>query len=100
MSARLQQAEKFISDLTLKNVEERLASWLLVMAQKGVPTPDGIRITLDLTREELAHLLGTTIETVSRRLNALQTEGVITLRGHRTIFIKDSNRLKTMVDYT
>ena len=96
MSARLEQAEKFISDLTLKNVEERLASWLLVMAQKGVPTPAGIRITLDLTREELAHLLGTTIETVSRRLNALQAEGVITLQGHRTIFITDSKKLESL----
>lgn len=96
MSARLQQAEKFISDLTLKKVEERLASWLLVMAQKGVATPAGIRITLDLTREELAHLLGTTIETVSRRLNALQAEGVIRLQGHRTIFITDMKKLESL----
>jgi CRP-like cAMP-binding protein len=94
MSSRLAQAENFISDLTLKNVEERLASWLLVMAQKGVPTPVGIRITLDLTREELAHLLGTTIETVSRRLNTLQTEGIIAVRGHRTILITDMKKLE------
>ncbi len=60
---------------------------------------DGIRITLDLTREELAHLLGTTIETVSRRLNALQAEGVITLSGHRTIFIIDSEKLSDLVGY-
>ena len=99
MSTRLAQAEKFISDLTLKNVEERLASWLLVMAQKGISTSDGIRITLDLTREELAHLLGTTIETVSRRLNTLQAEGVITLSGHRTIFITDSEKLSDLVGY-
>ncbi|MGI6129594.1 MAG: Crp/Fnr family transcriptional regulator [bacterium] len=96
MSARLAQAEEFISDLTLKNVEERLVSWLLVMAQKGVPTSQGVRITLDLTREELAHLLGTTIETVSRRLNALQTEGIIKRQGHRTIFITDISKLESL----
>jgi len=69
------------------------------MAQKGISTSDGIRITLDLTREELAHLLGTTIETVSRRLNALQAEGVIKLQGHRAIFITDSEKLSGLVGY-
>ncbi|NLY49663.1 MAG: Crp/Fnr family transcriptional regulator [Firmicutes bacterium] len=96
MSVRLAQAEDFIGELTLKNVEGRLASWLLVMAQKGIPTSQGIRIRLDFTREELAQLLGTTIETVSRRLNALQAKGIIELRGHRTILIRDVKKLESL----
>ncbi|MGI6604049.1 MAG: Crp/Fnr family transcriptional regulator [bacterium] len=96
MSVRLAQAEDFIGELTLKNVEGRLASWLLVMAQKGIPTSQGIRIRLDFTREELAQLLGTTIETVSRRLNALQAKGIIELQGHRTILIRDVKKLESL----
>jgi CRP-like cAMP-binding protein len=94
MGARLSQAERFISDLTLKTVEERIVSWLLMRAQTAVKRGDEITVNLDLSREELAHLLGTTIETVSRRLSSLQAEGLVTLHGHRSIVLKDLDGLE------
>jgi CRP-like cAMP-binding protein len=97
MSARFFQAERFIGDLTLKTVEERLISWLLMKAQTGVKVHNGARISLELSREELAHLLGTTIETVSRRLSSLQAEGLLTLSGHRSIVIRDLGRLEALL---
>lgn len=97
MSARLYQAEAFISDLTLKTVEERLISWLLMKAQTGTRNGKEITIALDLNREELAHLLGTTIETVSRRLNGLQAEGILNLQGHRSLVIKDVGLLEALL---
>lgn len=97
MGARLYQAERFISDLTLKTVEERLVSWLLLKAQTGMRVGNEITINLDLSREELAHLLGTTIETVSRRLNGLQAEGLLTLHGHRSIVLQDFDGLEEML---
>lgn len=97
MSARLSQAERFISDLTLKTVEERLVSWLLMRAQSGVERGDEITVNLELSREELAHLLGTTIETVSRRLSSLQAEGFVTLHGHRSIVVKDLHGLEAIL---
>ena len=39
-------------------------------AETGIHRDGEIEISSPLSREELAHLLGTTIETVSRRLNA------------------------------
>ena len=97
MSVRLSQAESFISDLTLKTVEERLISWLMMKAQTGVKMGQEVEITLDLNREELAHLLGTTIETVSRRLNGLQADGVLTLHGHRSLVINDMDGLEALL---
>ena len=97
MSARLYQAEAFISDLTLKTVEERLISWLLMKAQTVRRNGKEITIALDLNREELAHLLGTTIETVSRRLNGLQAEGILNLQGHRSLVIKDVGLLEALL---
>jgi len=97
MSGRLSQAERFISDLTLKTVEERLVSWLLMKAQTGITVGDQITVILDLSREELASLLGTTIETVSRRLNSLQGQGFLTLHGHRSIVLRDVDGLKAML---
>lgn len=97
MSARLSQAESFISDLTLKTVEERLISWLLMKAQTGARLGNEVEITLELGREELAQFLGTTIETVSRRLNSLQADGILTLYGHRTLVIHNVEELEGML---
>ncbi|NLA58474.1 MAG: Crp/Fnr family transcriptional regulator [Firmicutes bacterium] len=97
MSARLAQAERFIGDLALKNVEERLVSWLMMEAKAGLFREGEIEIRSPLSREELAHLLGTTVETVSRRLNALQAEGFLTLQGHRSIIIRDLDGLKRIL---
>ncbi|WP_066632768.1 Crp/Fnr family transcriptional regulator [Desulfolucanica intricata] len=99
MSKRLAYSEKFIGDLTLKNVEERLASWLMVMAEKeGVSTLQGIRISINLSRQEVANLLGTTIETVSRKLTKLQSEGIIAIEGQKNITILDKKRLVLITD--
>ena len=97
ISARLAQAERFIGDLALKSVEERLVSWLMMEAETGIDREGEIEIRSSLSREELAHLLGTTIETVSRRLNALQADGLLTLQGHRSIIIRDLDGLKKIL---
>lgn len=99
MSERLASAENFIVDLTLKNIEERIASWLIDMADKqGVPTEQGIRISVKLSRQELANLLGTTIETVSRKLTKLQSEGIIATEGQKNIIIYDRKALAALIN--
>ena len=98
LSERLAYTEKFIGDLTLKSIEERLASWLMVMAEKeGVRTPQGIRISINLSRQEVANLLGTTQETVSRKLTRLQSEGIIATKGQKNIIVLDKERLAALV---
>ncbi len=96
ISERLALTETFITDLTLKSVEERLSTWLMMMAQhSGVHTPEGIKISINLSRQELAQLLGTTPETISRRLTRLQESGAIKLQGQRTIIV-DKERLEAL----
>jgi CRP/FNR family transcriptional regulator len=99
LSERLVYTERFIGDLTLKSVEERIASWLMVMAERsGVYSPSGIYLSIDLSRQEIANLLGTTIETVSRKLSRLESEGIVALRGHKSLVILDRKKLEEMVD--
>ncbi|KKM12067.1 cyclic nucleotide-binding protein [Clostridiales bacterium PH28_bin88] len=99
MSERLAFAEKFIGDLALKSVEERIASWLLVLAEKeGVCAPQGIRVSINLSRQEVANLLGTTQETVSRKLTGLQSEGILSTQGQKNIIILDKERLAALVN--
>ena len=69
----------------------------MMEAETGIDREGEIEIRSSLSREELAHLLGTTIETVSRRLNALQADGLLTLQGHRSIIIRDLDGLKKIL---
>lgn len=98
LTERLAYTEKLIGDLTLKSIEERIAAWLLAIAEKeGVRNLQGIRITVGLSRQELANLLGTTQETVSRKLTKLQAEGIIAIKGQKSIIILDKEKLAQMV---
>lgn len=99
MSERLVSAENFIVDLSLKSIEERLAAWLLAMADKqGVRNSQGVKINVTFTRQELANLLGTTIETVSRKLTKLQSDGIIAIEGQKNIIILDQVKLDALIN--
>jgi CRP/FNR family transcriptional regulator len=69
-------------------VTKRVAQALLELA-------DGKKeILLPMTKGDLASQLGMTQETLSRKLAALQDEGLILLKGHRKIMIKEKSALE------
>lgn len=97
LTDRLASAENFISTLTLKTIEQRLISWLLAMADKeGVLTSQGIRLTINLPRHELASLFGTTRETISRKFSKLQADGLIRINGQKQIMILNKDELASL----
>jgi CRP/FNR family transcriptional regulator, nitrogen fixation regulation protein len=60
--------------LLIKNARERVASFLLEMAERA---PQNNTIELPMSRQDIADYLGLTIETVSRTLTSLETASVI-----------------------
>jgi len=85
MSLRLRTLVGQLEDLTLKDVETRLANWLL----KRCPDPQGgapARVDLKTTKRVLAAELGTVSETLSRTLAKFREQGLLTVTG-RTITI-------------
>jgi CRP-like cAMP-binding protein len=78
-----------IEALGLRTVRQRLAQYLLA---RGAGGPDGW-IELPVAKTELARLLGTVPETLSRNLKQMQEEGLIEVRGLR-IRIKNGARLR------
>jgi CRP/FNR family transcriptional regulator len=59
-------------------------------AASDSPCHAASRFDLPLSREEVAGLLGLTIETVSRQLGRLETDGAILREGQRGIHLKDA----------
>lgn len=76
-SRELVQAQKSMLLLGRKTARERLASFLLEQHRRS-PTSE-IVLHLPMSRTGIADYLGLTIETVSRTLNALQREKLITI---------------------
>ena len=90
LSRRLEKAENRIEDISLSSVSKRVAGALLELSEgRG-------EFDLPMTKGDLASQLGMTQETLSRRLAALQDEGLIRLKGHRKIIIKDRLGLETI----
>lgn len=79
---RLRLAQDRAHALAVRDVHTRLVAFLLDEAQRnGRPEGDRVVLTLPITREELAGLLGTVRETVSRALGDLRRTGAIQEKG-------------------
>lgn len=89
-SNRLDETEKLVGTLSSKDVEMRTASYLIDLAEK-MQTEE---VVLPMSKKELASFLGTTRETISRRLSTFQTNGWIEQVGHRNIKILNKDALK------
>lgn len=99
LAQRLAEAEQMIADLGLRDVAQRLAAELLRSAAGVAPGPEGaLRVRMRAPWLEVAVKLGTTPESLSRRLKSLAEQGIISQAGARTIIIKDSERLRRIAE--
>ena len=97
----LDRARRWMLLLGRKSATERVASFLLELSQRlaetgcgGEPALDSFELPLD--RQQIADVLGLTIETVSRQMSALRAAQVIDLPGRRSLHILDRARLTAM----
>ncbi len=78
----LARAQNLLLVLGRKSAEERVATFLLDMAGRGV---SATTIELPMSRQDIADHLGLTIETVSRTISHLEQLGAIKLPASRRI---------------
>lgn len=78
LGRRLREAHATIKSLAVDRVEQRIAHILLKLADKlGIPENGGIRINLSLTRQDLADMAGTTVETTIRIMSRFTKSKII-----------------------
>ena len=81
MSQHLRVLVGLVDDLTLKDIETRVANWLLRRCPQPIGT-DATEIKLDRTKRILAAELGTTSETLSRTLAKLRDAKLLRIKGN------------------
>lgn len=90
ITSRLNKTENKLQSLALEDAKEKTMRLLLELAKEsGIKKKNGILINLPLSRDGLANLIGTTQETLSRKLSELQQEEIISLQGQKKILIKN-----------
>jgi CRP-like cAMP-binding protein len=96
IGARMHFLALQIQDLTM-DVQSRLANILLKMSyQNGIQSNDYLRITPNLTHEELGSFINARRQTVTSILNSFERDGIIR-RSRDHIIIIDLEKLKALV---
>jgi CRP/FNR family transcriptional regulator len=80
LSKRLRQFARLIEDLSLKEVSGRLAAYLIYLSERDNKSD---KLELDIAKVQLASLLGTIPETLSRILGKMEGQGLIQVQGRR-----------------
>lgn len=93
LSMRLQHFTRLIEDLSLKEVPGRLAAYLLFLCDR---TGCDNSLEMDISKGQLASLLGTIPETLSRILRRLSQKNIIQVRG-RKISLLNKKALQDIV---
>lgn len=91
---RLRRFTHLIEDLSLKEVPGRLAAYLLYLRENS---KESTTFDLDITKGQLASLLGTIPETLSRILGKMSQQDFIRVDG-KTIKILDRRALENLSD--
>lgn len=98
MNDRLYEADESVSFLGLMEVEQRLARALILFHEK-MKAQNG-KFTLPFTKKDLASYIGTTPESVSRKLLSFISQQLIRMDGQRQIQILELDQLKEISGIT
>ncbi len=95
---RLRDADEQIKFLLIKNEEKRLIAMFLTKAREGTQTDKGILIDFSFSYENLADLVGTTIEKTKSIVDNLLKTNLITIKSDK-IYINNQRNLEEYLSY-
>ena len=90
---RMKSSYDSLKNIALERVEARIAALLLKLGNKvGVETDEGLMIDMRLTKQDVADMVGTTVETSIRTFSKFKKDGLVTDADGK-IIIKDREGL-------
>lgn len=100
LADRLHEAHNRIRELSAERVQRRVARSLLRLVEKvGVAEKHGaVRLDIRLSRQDLAQMNGTTLETISRTLSAWEDDGIVESAREQIVILKPHALVKIADD--
>lgn len=100
LGRRLREAQETIKSMAVERVERRIARILLKLAATtGSPNEDGIIIELPLTRQDIAEMAGTTVETTIRTISRFRKKGLVQTKRGRVIILEPHELVKIAEEF-
>jgi CRP/FNR family transcriptional regulator len=97
LARRLRAMTEMVQQISLQTVSSRLARHLYLLArEEGVAGPEGVVVARSITVQDLASLVGSVREVVSRNLKAMQDEGTVEVK-RREFVIRDIEALRRLI---
>lgn len=99
-AGRLREAHNRIRELSTENAEQRIARTVLRLIDKVGATNHngGIDLDMRLTRQDLAEMSGTTLETVSRTLKAWERLGIVQCHREKLTILQRAELSRIVID--
>ncbi|NKB82402.1 MAG: helix-turn-helix domain-containing protein [Nitrospirales bacterium] len=96
LGRRLREAQESAKSFALDRAEQRLASLFVDLAERAsVQDTDGLRLTVPLTRQDLADMAGLTVETTIRIMSRFKQAQMIWGTAKRLV-VRDLSKLKAL----
>lgn len=93
---RIKGSHETLKSIALEKVESRIASLLIKLADKaGEKSPDGLTINMKLTKQDIAEMVGTTVETSIRTMSKFSKAGLVVSKAGKFV-IKDLEKLRAL----
>ena len=99
----LDRTRRWMLLLGRMNAEEKLAALLLEIGSRGsaascapASSPEADHFELPMSRQQIADLLGLTVETVSRQFTKFREDGIIAMQGRRGVTLRRRDLLETL----
>lgn len=100
VNQRLAEAQEIVKQLSTYTAEQRIASALMRLAGKlGEAHSGGVLIQLPFSRQDLAAMTGSTVETVSRVMSRFAEEGWVK-SGRKWVTITNPKKLEELIHRT
>ncbi|OBI07593.1 Crp/Fnr family transcriptional regulator [Mycobacterium sp. E2462] len=93
LTQRVRETEEQLVELVSSDVAARVARQLLALSRRfGAPEGDALRVTYELSQEELAQLVGADRASVNKALRSFTARGWIQLQG-KSLVVTDAEAL-------
>jgi CRP/FNR family transcriptional regulator len=93
---RIKGSHEALKNIAVEKVESRVASLLIKLAEKsGIKTDNTVIIDMKLTKQDIAEMVGTTVETSIRTMSKFKKMEIVSEKGGK-IVIKNLDKLKSL----